>query len=163
VRYFKTQLDVDGDVLAGAGLRSQRWAWWGNARTRATALSPEQGGGTLSKRDIAYVTNRGGVEHIDVLNLATGKVRTEVVLRGSAHVEGVGLLGTRLAWAQQSYGYGILARFVPRRPCVDFGPLGDAQLVETSLSAAGPAELVESPPPNARPTGPPCPAPPIRH
>jgi len=142
VRYFKTQLDVDGDVLVGAGLRSQRWAWWGNARTRATALSPEQGGGTLSKRDIAYVTNRGGVEHIDVLNLASGKVRTEVVLHGAAHIEGVGLLGTRLAWAQQSHGYRIREQFGPAGPCVDFGALGDTQLVETSLSAAGPAEIV---------------------
>jgi hypothetical protein len=159
VRYFKTQLDVEGDVLVGAGLRSQRWSWWGNARTRAAALSPEQAGGTLSAGHIAYATNRGGLEHIDVLNLASGKVRTEVVLRGSAHIEGVGLLGTRLAWAQQSHGYRIRERFLPRVPCVEFGRLGDTQLVETSLSAAGPAEVVETPPAPARPTGPSCPVP----
>ena len=147
--YSRTQVDAEGDVLVTSATRgyaldstavdSTAFGWWGNARMRVGRALLEPAGGTLSARRIAYVASRGGVQHIDVLDLATDATRTEVELRGSVRVIGVDLRVRRLAWAQQSYGY------MARGSCVESGPLGDPELAESRLSASGPPIVVNAP------------------
>jgi hypothetical protein len=154
--YTKTQLDTSGDVLVTGVYRlenSQTFAsgWWGNARTRATHSLGPAARGTLSDGHIAYVASRGGVEHIDVFNLATRATRTEVELRGSARVTGVGLRKDTLAWAQQAYGYTSEGP----HSCNRFGPVGEPELSEIGLSVSGPPIVVNSSS-AVRPAGPPC-------
>lgn len=153
--YSRTQLDAEGDVLVtGAFGETQITAlgWWGNARTRIAHPVVAPADGTLSEGHIAYVSSRGGVEHIDVFNLTTAATRTEVELRGAVRVVGVGLRKNRLAWAQQSDGY------TSRGPglCVEFGPLGDPELAQSYLSVSGPPMVVNTASP-VRPLGRPCP------
>jgi hypothetical protein len=153
--YSRTQLDAEGDVLVtGAFGQTQITAlgWWGNPRTRIAHAVVAPADGTLSEGHIAYVSSRGGVEHIDVFNLTTAATRTEVELRGAVRVVGVGLRKNRLAWAQQSDGY------TSRGPglCVEFGPLGDPELAQSPLSVSGPPIVINTPSP-VRPLGRPCP------
>lgn len=153
--YSRTQLDAEGDVLVtGAFGETQitAFGWWGNARTRVAHALVAPADGTLSEGHIAYVSSRGGVEHIDVFNLTTAATRTEVELRGAVRAVGVGLRKNRLAWAQQSYGYTLRGA----RPCVEFGPLGDPELAQSPLSVSGPPMIIDAP--AAVPlSGPPCP------
>jgi hypothetical protein len=156
-RYGETQMDSAGDVLV-SGFQlipppgpAVAFAWWGNARTRVgRALGPTASvAAALSDGHIAYATNRGGVEHIDLLSLATRKTRTMVTFPGSARVEGVGLDNTRLAWAQQSYGYTTQGS-----GCASLDAVGSAELAETSLSSSGPPVVVKGVPVPPAPTGP---------
>jgi hypothetical protein len=145
---LETQIDSEGDVLVtDPPFRREAFGWWGNATKRVGSLLHQTGfvGGSLSAGRIAYLTGRGGVEHIDVLNLRTRKTRTEVTFPGSARVLGVGLGKTRVAWAQQSFGYAVRTNAGPRS-CVEIVPVGSPELAETALSASGPPIVVKGVP-----------------
>jgi hypothetical protein len=142
---LETQIDPKGDVLVtDPPFRREAFGWWGNATARVGRLLHQTGfiGASLSDGRIAYVTDRGGVEHIDVLNLTTRKTRTEVTFPGSARVLGLGLGKTGLAWAQQSYGHALRTNVGPRS-CVETVPVGPPELAETPLSASGPPIVVK--------------------
>jgi len=146
--YRGMQIDAQGDVLVtdhfiflGPGDVSFTRGWWGSAKTRLGYELDQQGSAiaSLSEGRIAYASDRGGVEHIDVLNLTTRKTRTPVTFPGSVRVEGVGLRSDRLAWAQQSYGYqtitGTPIGTTVQSRCVAYGPVGPTELAETTISA----------------------------
>jgi hypothetical protein len=142
-RYQETQIDSMGDVLVTSSFfippgPGSAFAWWANARTRVVHSLGRTANvaAALSEGRIAYATDRGPVQHIDVLNLTTRKTRTMVTFPGSARVLGVGLGKTRLAWAQQSDGYSAPVSF-GKRSCVFSRPIGSPELAERSLSASG--------------------------
>ncbi|HEV2924376.1 MAG TPA: hypothetical protein VGW98_10105 [Solirubrobacteraceae bacterium] len=152
---LETQIDSKGDVLVtDPPFRREAFGWWGNAAVRVGRLLHQTGfiGASLSAGRIAYVSGRGGVEHIDVLNLTTRKTRTEVTFPGSARVLGVGLGKTRVAWAQQSIGYVTRTDF---HSCVETVSVGSPELAQTPLSASGPPIVVKGVPVTPA-TGPRC-------
>jgi len=139
--YDETQIDAAGDVLVTSTYvlppSSSAFGWWGNASTSTGRLLGANTSVVASLADgrIAYATGTGGVEHIDVLNLATGKTQTVVTFPGSARVRGIGMGKTRLAWAQQSYGY--TSPTTGGHVCVSRMPVGPTELLETPLVASG--------------------------
>ncbi len=140
-RYERTQIDAAGDVLVTSTFLlppgpATASGWWGNATMRTgRSLGPTGSNvASLAEGRIAYTTAQGGVEQIDVLDLASGETHTVATFPGSARVEGVGLGKTQLAWAQQSFG------FTPPTPggyrCVTQVSVGPTELLEASLSAS---------------------------
>lgn len=162
-RYHETQIDAKGDVLV-TGLRhrplpggGEAIGWWGSPKTRiarplgsgfGTAPGERVAYASLSDGRIAYATKTT----LDVLNLATGKARTIVTFSGAVSMEGFGLGGAVLAWAQQNYVY-------VTKPCVTEAPIGSPELAEAPLSAQGPPVVVIASP-GPRPAGQVCPPPP---
>lgn len=158
--YRETQLDAKGDVLV-TSIRHQPppgggepRGWWGNQTTPVgrPLESADGSRGALAEGRIAYATGRDGQTSLDVLNLATGAVRTIVSFSGAVRMEGFGLGATVVAWAQQHYAY-------TTEPCVREAPVGSPELTETLLSVAGPPLVVEAAP-GPRPAGRVCPPPP---
>jgi hypothetical protein len=117
----------------GPGVAS---GWWGNATTLSGRSLGRTGSNVASLGDgrIAYTTEQGGVEQIDLLDLASEETRTIATFPGSARVEGIGLGKTQLAWAQLSFGF--TPPSTGRFPCVSRVSVGPTELLETSLSAS---------------------------
>lgn len=89
--FAKTQIDSEGDVLVTRSARTRSSeglsrgtasGWWGNARIRVGRPLGEPADGALADGRIAYVSNQGAEEQIDLLNLRTGETRTEVAFPG---------------------------------------------------------------------------------
>jgi hypothetical protein len=169
--YGETMIDATGDVLVAGNPRPNRGpilvlrkqAWWGNSRTRVAHPLRARFGASLSEGHIAYVpSGEGEGERIDVLNLATGSTRTAVTFSGSVNLEGFGLGGNTLAWAQRSYAYKLVTFDYPSGQqaytCVGLSPVGYTELTETPLSASG-APITVSTSPGLRPAGESCPIP----
>lgn len=158
--YRETQFDAKGDVLVTSVRRQpppgggEPRGWWGNQTTRVGRPLESANGSraSLAEGRIAYATELKGQTSLDVLNLATGAVRTIVSFSGAVRMEGFGLGGRVVAWAQQHYAY-------ITEPCVREAPVGSPELTERSLSVAGPPLVVEAAP-GPRPAGRVCPAPP---
>jgi hypothetical protein len=72
-----------------------------------------------------------------MLNLATGETRTVVTFSGAVSMEGFGLGGTLLAWAQRKYAYTTKREGPPLLSCVTEEPVGSPELTETTLSPTG--------------------------
>jgi hypothetical protein len=178
---ISTQLDSLGDVLLTDTVPlppgTVASGWWGNQHNRvahpvdglvvgANPQPPPTGGDyvapavavSLSNGLLAYATYPHGSppETIAVRDLATNTTRTVASFPGSASVLGIGLQGTRLAWAQQSLGY---TTPTAAEPCVTQAQaLGPVQLVTTNVNISKPiSEPGEPVPPR---TGPLCPPPP---
>jgi len=170
-----TELDTSGDALVTGTLPVEPGpvvtGWWADARSHAVhALSGLQAGGppypytdsllvaAISDGYIAYesYTERGAQE-IEVLDLATRKTRAVATFPGSASVLGVDLDNSRLAWAQQSFGF---TSPTPSETCVtQTSPLGPVMLAQTDISIPSTPIVVEGDPISPR-TGPLCPPPP---
>jgi len=168
--YFngETQLDSEGDVLVtgtcGEAPFLVEFGWWGGPETpvgRPVASFSESTrvAASLSEGRIAYVTaGEGESESIDVLNLATGNMRTVVTFSGSARVDGIGLGQTVLAWAHDSYEYALVnvGEYLTYPDfCVGTKPAGSTELTETLLSASA-QPIAVSANPGPRPAGPAC-------
>jgi hypothetical protein len=168
-QYRETQLDAKGNVLVtsvghvlppGPGVD---FGWWGNPGTQVgrPLESENRGfGASLAEGRIAYATSRDGATSIDMLNLATGGASTIVTFSGAVKLEGFGLGGTVVAWAQQSYAYGTLPAGPPLMSCVGKAPVGFTELTETPLTAAG-LPIIVNASPGPRPAGQSCPPPPL--
>ncbi len=173
-RYRETQVDAKGDVLVtsirhrplpGGG---EAIGWWGSPGTRIarpleSGFEPSLGGrvayASLSDGRIAYAKRGKGQTILDVLNLTTGKARTIVTFSGAVSMEGFGLGGTLLAWAQQNYAYTTKREGPPLLSCVTEAPVGSPELAETPLSAVAAPVIIEATP-GPRPVGTGCPPPP---
>ena len=171
----ETQLDAKGDILV-TGFRPRPlpgWGeavgWWGSPKTPIahpleSGFEPPVVGGrlayaSLSDGRIAYATGDEGQTRLKVLNIATGEARTVVTFSGAVSMEGFGLGGTLLAWAQQKYAFTTKREGPPLLSCVTEAPVGSPELTETTLSPAGPPVVVNISP-GPRPAGVGCPPPP---
>jgi hypothetical protein len=174
-----TQIDSRGDVVLTSRIfvspGELAEGWWGNQRHRvARALGrlevgaypepfthvaiPPEVAIALSDGRLAYATypHGGGLETIDVRDLATNGTRTVVSFPGSAGVLGISIRDTQLAWAQQSLGF---TTPTTTDPCVTrTQALGPVQLVSASIDVSAPVSEPGQPVPRRK--GPLCPLPP---
>jgi hypothetical protein len=155
----RTQIDVAGNVLvsgsSGPVPSLATFAWWGGPAVGVGRSLQITGEPSLSDGRIAYANYRGNVERIEVLDLRTGRRRTAVEFPGSARLEGVGLGGATLAWAQQSFSYTLPTK---AESCVSQTPVGSTELEQVPLSQSRSPILVSGIP-VAPATGPICVAP----
>jgi hypothetical protein len=141
-RFERTEIDAAGDVLVTSRFfvppgPAIAHGWWGNATTPTGRSLGETAHNvaSLAEGRIAYVSEQAGVEQINVLDLASDTTRTLVTFPGSARVEGVGIGKTRLAWAQQSFGY--TPPTTGGFPCVSQVSVSPTELLESALSTTG--------------------------
>jgi hypothetical protein len=165
--YRETQVDAKGYVLVN-GIRHQPppgggepRVWWGNPTTPVGRPLENADGyrALLAEGHVAYATTDRGQTSLDVLNLATDETQTIVTFSGAVRMQGFGLSGTVVAWAQQHYAYITKPEGPPLLSCVTEAPAGSPELAETPLSAAVPPIIIEATP-GPRPAGPGCPPPP---
>jgi hypothetical protein len=163
--YKETQIDAKGDLLVTSSFATlpafNSYGWWAATGTRVGHPLPTGGRvtATLAAGRIAYVApGDDESEGIELLDLDTQATRTIATFSGSVGVEGLGLGGTTVSWAQQSYSYALKndGEYLDEpRFCVSLTPSGPTELTDTPLAPPGPPITIKASP-GPLPAGPPC-------
>jgi hypothetical protein len=163
--YKETQIDAQGDVLVTSIFSTapafNSYGWWAGAGTRVGRPLPvgRRVPATLAAGRIAYVpSGENEIEDVELLDLAMRTTRTIATFSGAAKVEGLGLDGTTVAWAQRSYHYAPIAdgeHLDEPRFCVGLTPAGPTELADTAIAVPGPPIAVSASP-GPVPAGPGC-------